>query len=138
MIRTGRVVDVKDGLLNVCFNRPEACDHCGGCTGQKHETLVTLKGNAPLGSMVDVDMPAKQVFKASLLAYVVPMVLLFLGLWLGTMLFKNEVLAALLGIGCMALSFGILKLVEKTLKQKRNWQPYIVAVHEEGETTSWN
>ena len=58
MIRTGRVVDGNDGLLKVCFNRPEACDHCSGCAGQKHETLVTITGDAPLGSMVDVDMPA--------------------------------------------------------------------------------
>ncbi len=135
MIRTGRVVDVNDGLVNVCFNRPEACDHCSGCAGQKHETLVTLKGDAPLGSMVDVDMPARQVFKASLLAYVVPMVLLFLGLWLGTLIFKNEASAALLGIGCMAVSYGILKLIEQKLQQKRNWQPHIVAIHEEGEIT---
>lgn len=133
MIRTGRVVDVKNGLVNVCFNRPEACDHCSGCAGQKHETLVTITGDAPLGSMVDVDMPARQVFKASLLAYVVPMVLLFLGLWLGTLIFKNEALSALFGIGCMAVSYGILKLVEQKLQQRHNWQPHIVAVHEEGE-----
>lgn len=134
MIRTGRVVDGNDGLLKVCFNRPEACDHCSGCAGQKHETLVTLKGDAPLGSTVDVQMPAKQVFKASLLAYVVPMVLLFLGLWLGMHLLKSEVIAALLGIGCMGLSYGILRLIEAKLQKKNNWQPYIVAVHEEGET----
>lgn len=133
MIRTGRVVDVKDGVVNVCFNRPEACDHCSGCAGQKHETLVSIKGDAPLGSTVDVDMPAKQVFKASLLAYVVPMVLLFLGLWLGTLIFHNEALAALLGVSCMAVSYIILKAIEKTLQKKNNWQPHIVAVHEEGE-----
>lgn len=133
MIRTGRVVDSMDGRVEVCFNRPEACDHCGGCTGQKHKTLVSLRGDAPLGSTVDVEMPATQVFKASLLAYAVPMILLFAGLALGMVLFKNEGLAALTGIVCMALAYAFLRFTEKHLQKKRNWQPYIVAVHEEGE-----
>lgn len=133
MIRTGRVVESMDGRVEVCFNRPEACDHCSGCAGQKHKTLVTLKGNAPLGSTVDVEMPAKQVFKASVLAYVVPMLLLFAGLALGMAVFKNEGLAALTGLVCMGLSWAILRYTEKYLQKKRNWQPYIVAIHEEGE-----
>lgn len=133
MIRTGRVVSAMDGQIEVCFNRPEACDHCGGCTGQKHKTLVTMQGDAPLGSLVDVEMPARQVFKASVLAYAVPMALLIIGLAIGIWVFKNERLAALLGIGCMALSWGILHLTEKKLQQKKAWQPHIVSVHEEGE-----
>lgn len=133
MIRTGRVVNALDGQIEVCFNRPEACDHCGGCTGQKHKTLVTLQGDAPLGSMVDVEMPARQVFKASILAYVIPMVLLFAGLLAGMWLFKSEMPAALMGLACMALSWGILHLTERKLQRKKNWQPRIVSVHKEGE-----
>lgn len=133
MIRTGRVVEVRDGVLEVCFNRPEACDHCNGCAGQKHKTLVSIKGDAPLGSTVDVQMPATQVFKASVLAYGLPIVLLILGLLIGMTVFNSESIAALLGIGSMALSWGALRLMEGYLQKKRNWQPYIVAVHEEGE-----
>lgn len=133
MIRTGRVVSVLNGQLEICFNRPEACEHCGGCTGQKHKTLVTLKGEAPLGSLVDVQMPAAQVFKASLLAYAVPIVLLFLGLWLGAELFNSEALAAVTGLVCMVCAWGILRVVEKQLQKKNSWQPYIVAIHKEGE-----
>lgn len=133
MIRTGRVVEAMDGQIEVCFNRPEACDHCGGCAGQKHKTLVSIQGDAPLGSLVDVEMPARQVFKASVLAYVVPMVLLFAGLALGMAVFQNELISAVVGIVCMGLSWGILHMTEKYLQKKRNWQPHIVAVHKEGE-----
>lgn len=132
MIRTGRVVEIREGQVEVCFNRPEACEHCGGCTGQKHKTLVTIREEAPLGSLVDVEMPAKQVFKASLLAYAIPIALLLLGLAVGMMLFKSEGGAALFGILCMALSWGILRLTEKLLQKKHSWQPHIVAIHEEG------
>lgn len=138
MIRTGKVVDVQEEKVFVCFHRPEACDHCNGCAGQKHETLVSIEGQAPLGSTVDVQMPAKQVFKASLLAYAIPIALLFAGLALGMVLFEQEGIAAALGLGCMALTYLLLRFIEQYLQKKHNWQPHIVAIHEEGETVSWN
>lgn len=133
MIRTGKVVSALDGQVEVCFHRPEACDHCSGCAGQKHKTLVTMKGDAPLGSTVDVEMPARQVFKASVLAYVVPMALLIAGIFLGMTLLQSEAAAAGIGIGCMVLGWLFLHLIEKHLQKKRNWQPHIVAIRQEGE-----
>lgn len=133
MIRTGRVVTAENGQVEVCFHRPEACEHCGGCGGQKHETLVSFPGDAPLGSMVDVEMPARQVFKASVLAYVLPIALMFVGLVVGMLLFESEALAALLGLGCMGLSYLLLRFTERYLQKKHNWQPHIVAIHQEGE-----
>ena len=133
MVRTGKVVSVQGEQLEVCFERPEACAHCGACTGQKHHTLVSLRGDAPMGSIVDVEMPDKQVLKASMLAYVVPLLLLLLGLWLGSLLFRSELWGALCGILLMALSWVILRWTERRMQQKRIWQPHIVAVHEEGE-----
>ena len=76
MLRTGRVVSARDGELEVCFERPEACAHCGACAGQPHESLVRIPGDAPVGRWIDVDMPEGQVLKASLLAYVIPLVML--------------------------------------------------------------
>lgn len=133
MIRTGRVVTARNGQVEVCFHRPEACEHCGGCGGQKHETFVAFPGDAPLGSMVDVEMPARQVFKASVLAYAIPIILLIAGLFMGMLLFRNEALAALLGLGCMGLSYLALRFTERHLQQKHNWQPHIIAIHQEGE-----
>lgn len=133
MLRTGKVVAAQGGELEVCFERPEACAHCGACGGQKEETLVKIPGDVPVGRWIDVDMPEGQVLKASLLAYVLPLVMLLAGLALGSVLFEKEALWAVTGIGCMGLSWLILHIIEKNMRRKDKWQPKIVNVHGEGE-----
>ena len=132
MLRTGRVVSARDGELEVCFERPEACAHCGACGGQKEKTLVKLSGDVPVGRWIDVDMPEGQVLKASLLAYVIPLVMLLAGLWLGSLLFAQEALWAVAGIVCMLLSWFVLRLLDRRVRNRGPWQPRIVKVHEEG------
>ena len=136
MLRTGKVVAASGGELEVCFERPEACAHCGACGGQKEETLVKIPGSVPVGRWIDVDMPEKQVLKASALAYVLPLLMLLGGLALGSVLFAQEALWAVTGIACMGLSWLLLRLLEKQLRRRDIWQPKSVAVHEEGEIPS--
>ena len=131
MLRTGRVVNAKDGILEVCFERPEMCAHCGGCAGQPRESLVKIPGDAPVGRRIDVDMPEGQVLKASALAYVIPLVMLLLGLWIGSLLFEKEAFAALTGIGCMLLSWFLLRWVDAAVKKRGGWSPRIVTVYDE-------
>ncbi len=133
MLRTGKVVAASGGELEVCFERPEACAHCGKCFGQKEKTLVKLPGDVPVGRWIDVDMPEGQVLKASALAYVLPLVMLLGGLALGSVLFSQEALWAVTGILCMGLSWVILRLIDKRMKGRDVWQPKIVNVHAEGE-----
>ena len=132
MLRTGKVVAAQGGTLEVCFERPEACAHCRACGGQKEETLVKIPGDVPVGRWIDVDMPEKQVLKASVLAYVLPLALLLAGLALGSALFEQEAMWAVTGIVCMGLAWVILHVIEKRMKRRNVWQPKIVNVHEEG------
>ena len=133
MLRTGKVVSAGNGELEVCFERPEACAHCGACGGQKEETLVKIPGDAPVGRWIDVDMPEGQVLKASVLAYMLPLVMLLAGLALGSVLFSQEALWAVVGIACMGLSWLVLRLIEKRMRRQEKWRPKIVFVHGEGE-----
>ena len=133
MLRTGKVVAASGGELEVCFERPEACAHCGACAGQKEKTLARIHGDVPAGRWIEVDMPETQVLKASVLAYVLPLVMLLAGLALGSLLFSQEALWAVTGILCMGLSWLILRLIEKRMKQKDVWQPKIVNVYGDGE-----
>ena len=138
MVRTGKVVDARRGMLKVCFERPEACQHCNACSGQKHHTLTKIPGDAPVGSFVDVEMPQGQVLKASLLAYAVPAVLLIAGIAVGLTVLKNEAAAALLGVGMMGASYLLLRFLEKRLGRDPKWRPRVIAVREEGEKQDGN
>lgn len=133
MQKTGRVISSEKGQVEVCFERPEACARCGACAGQKHHTLVKIPGEAPVGSRVDVEMPSQQVVKASLLGYVLPLMMLLLGMALGTVFFDNEGLWALMGLIFMGLSWLILRMAEKKMRKRSIWQPKILAIHEEGD-----
>lgn len=134
MLRSGKVVAAENGVLEVCFERPEACAHCGQCGGQKEETFVKIPGSAPVGRWIDVDMPEGKVLKASMLAYVMPLLMLLGGLALGSVLFEKEIFWALTGVVCMGVSWLILRLIEKRMKQKSVWQPKVVKVYGEDET----
>ncbi len=132
MIRTGKVVSAGNGELQVCFERPEACAHCQAC-GEAHESLVAIPGSAPVGSRIDVDMPEKQVLKASFLAYVIPLAMLLAGIAAGGAVFRSDAGAAVCGIACMGLSWFVLRLLDKRVKQNAAWRPTIIAVHEKEE-----
>ena len=134
MLRTGKVIAARGGELEVCFERPEACARCGACAGQKEKTLVKIPGDVPVGRWIGVDMPEGQVLKASVLAYVIPLLMLLGGIALGSALFREEVLWAVCGVASMGLSWVFLRFVDKRMKRRDIWQPKIVRVYAEGET----
>lgn len=129
MIRVGTVVQAQGENLQVCFNRLEACDSCGMCDAGKRDTVVTLQGKAQVGDTVEVEMPDAKVLKTSAMAYLIPLVGLIAGLWLGSLLFADKELQVL-GIGVIGLAAGLLlvKLLDITLGKKAAWQPKIIAV----------
>jgi len=133
MLQVGRVIGAEKGFLEICFDRPEACQHCGGCGGSKHHATVKIPGSAPIGSQIAVEMPERKILRASFLAYVVPLAMLLLGIALGMLIFDQEPLWAACGFALMAASYLVLKAIEKTVGNRPGWRPEIIAVYEEGE-----
>ena len=128
MIKTGKVVSCDNGSVRVCFERPEACAKCGQC-GDIKETLVTLKGSAVPGDMVEVFLPEGQLLKYTLAAYIIPLSGLLLGLFLGKLLFDNET-----GEIIAALCLGILTAIpvimyDRRVQKNGKGVPRIVRVH---------
>ena len=59
MERTGFVKEKKGDTLSVCFERPEACEGCRGCSKGllPKKELLTVFGKAEIGDEVVVRMP---------------------------------------------------------------------------------
>ncbi len=133
MKRPGEVTQARNGMLQVTFCRPDACQSCGACEGGKKEHVIWVRGEAKVGDIAVVDMPDRTVVRASLIAYGVPLVFLLLGLVLGSALFPGNDLAAALG-ACIGLggSLLVLKLTEKFRAGKPGWTPELVDVLEKG------
>ena len=130
MVRPGQVVTLEKDRIMVKFTRLSACKGCGGCiASMKKESLIPIRGTAQPGEYVAIEMPDAHVVKASLLMYVLPLAGFLLGLMLGVMLVShNELLIALCGLVGMALSLGILALLDRKLSLRRQWQPQLVGV----------
>ncbi len=127
MEKTGEVIEVKNGQLTVRFERPEACGECHACDGHKHQAMIQVAGDAQVGDSVTVSMPDGQVAKASLLAYIVPLIGLMLGLFVGWT-FGGDIPAVIGAAAGLVLSFGILRLLDGRLRGSAQWMPRLVAV----------
>lgn len=121
MTEYGEVVDIKDGVAFVKFHRTSACGKCGACglLSNQNEIVVEMANelNASVGEYVSVQITMKKALKASAIAYIVPLIMLILGVAFGWLLsavwgvFANtDVTMAICGIIFVILSFLLLKL----------------------------
>ncbi len=134
MKRPGEVTQVRNGMLQVTFCRPDACHSCGACEGGKKEHVIWVRGEAQVGDIAVVDMPDSTVIRASFIAYGMPLVCLLLGLIAGNLLFPGKDLAAALGAAAgLVISLAVLKGTEKYRSGKPGWTPELVDVLAKGE-----
>jgi len=117
----GQVVDIKGDIAHVKFMRTSACGKCRACgmLSTQNEIVVQVKNeyDAAMGDMVAVSIRMKKAMGASVLAYVFPLLMLILGVFVGWLLadvwhvFSNtDTTMALCGIIFAVLSFFLLKL----------------------------
>lgn len=138
MTQNGLVVEKEEGRVLVAFDRPEACANCGACL-RKNCTRTWIEGEAEVGDMVDVEMPAARVVGASALAYLLPLAGLVAGLFIGSALYEpmgvgmpKDFFTALCGLLTLAIAaFGVWR-VDKRLRRKQSWKPQIVRVYKAG------
>jgi sigma-E factor negative regulatory protein RseC len=91
MEQVGQVVDIKDDIAVILVRRHEVCGKCGGCgaaiSGSGNNYLEAINtANAAIGHTVKVSMDSSHVLKASFVVYIVPMIALLLGIYLGQLL----------------------------------------------------
>ncbi len=137
MEQTGEVVALKDGMLTIRFDRPEACEKCNACDGSKHQALIEIPGQASVGDKVRVAMPDGQVAKASILAYALPLCGLIGGLVVGNALGQSDVSVLIGGVSGLAVSLLLLWVNEKRLKKSAKWRPHLVAVEKSGSSDAY-
>ena len=97
-----------DGTAMVIHVRESACSgdchKCSGCGAAKEAVLFTAENRigAKQGDLVKVESDTGTVLKAAVVLYVLPLVLFFLGYYLGTFLNAGGIVGGLgffLGIG---------------------------------------
>ena len=130
MERIGEVTAIHGEYIQITFCRPADCEKCNACHGGKAQTTLTLKGKANLGDAAVVQMPVKTFMQASAMAYVMPLVALLAGMFIGAALFpaKQDIAGlagALVGLG---VALAALKITEAARRKDPRWQPQLVEI----------
>ena len=109
-----------DGLM-VRILQASACSSCEArklCrSSESKEKLVEVKGHYPtlqVGDQVTLCGSVRQGLRASVLAYVIPLILMLVALFAGTRLW-GEKLGALAALLALALYYGVLFLLKDKL-----------------------
>ena len=119
-----------DGTADVIHVRESACSgdchKCSGC-GAARETVIFTAGNpigARPGDLVRVESSTAPVLKAAVVLYVLPLLLFFLGYWLGTLPGSFGALGGGLGF---VLGLGIVVAYDRLVVNKANIRYTITA-----------
>ena len=127
MKEAGLVTKIEGNTAYLKFNRTSACARCGACgmiAGQNDITVsVDNTLHAALGERVEVHFTTKNALMSSAIAYIFPLIMLFVGVWLGYVIPQDvfpvkDALAAILGIVFAAAAFLVLKLLNPYFKKK--------------------
>lgn len=121
MTEYGEVVEIIDDIARVRFHRTAACEKCGACglRSNQYEIVVEMPNDLGTveGDFVSVNIKEKKAIKATIIAYIFPLIMLFVGVFVGWLLSTvlgvfsdQDITMAVCGIIFAVLSFLLLKL----------------------------
>ncbi len=133
MIKFGQVTayNAETHMATITYIRPDACEKCGGCNTMSQQKTITLKGDCREGDWVRVELPDNRFLSATVMAYVIPLLLFVAGLFLGNALSGGNELWALLGsLAGLALGFCAMRLCDRLISGRPEWTPHIAQVYD--------
>lgn len=143
MNQQGFIIDIVDNrTAKMIMQRHSACASCGKCSKLSSECqdLVVEVDNsigAKKGDRVEVSMESVQVLKATMLAYLVPLIFLLAGTILTYYILDLikfsgpiEVISGVVGLICTGISYLLLRKNDDKFKQSRQYIPRITKIIE--------
>ena len=130
MERLGEVTKVDGKWLEITFCRPADCEKCRACHGGQKSTVLRLKGEAKVGDYAVVSMPEDMIYRASAVAYALPLVGLVTGMMLGEALVPtvNSVGGIVGGLVGLAIPAAVIRLTEGKRQSGGKYQPELVRI----------
>ncbi len=125
----GYVVKTCNNKAVIKIKRSSACgDKCGACSGGCEIPPIKIKvQNDSLfssGDLVEVKMKTKTILQSAFLVYIIPLIMMMIGVLAGMALFRNnnyvnlELVSIIMGMLFLGISHFIIKHIDKTIKDK--------------------
>ena len=126
MTERGVVVKVKGKRATVRFDRRSACDSCHMCAvtrdGMKVEVVIENTLGANVGDFVEVEMAQRFVLTAAVIVYLIPLVLVALGVGIGVVF--SELVQVILAVAGLVVGFVIAFLLDRfVIRKKKGFSP---------------
>jgi len=136
MKENGVIVSKKNDFVVIEVTRSSACgdkcDSCGSnCEKKVMKAEVKNRLNAEIGDSVEVEVADKSILKAGMIVYIMPLVFLSIGVWLGSLVgnslenINGELIGIAMGIVFMAISLLFLKRIDISIKKNSKYQLYM-------------
>ena len=127
MEQIGLVVEVKDDMAIVAVQRHDVCAKCGACgvavSGRGETQLKALnKVNATVGQTVKVTSDTAYVLKASFVVYLLPILALLLGIYVGQQVEGNFAalrMDIILGFAFLLASYLLVRSYDRKAAQQK-------------------
>lgn len=122
----------KRGTAKVVFERKSACDKCGMCLtskGEKMKVYVEVKNTlgAKVGDKVGVTMSDRFVLRAAFIVYLIPVILVGVGLAIFHA-FNDLILLAVIAVGLLlGVAVGI--LADRLIRKKSTFAPSMSGIY---------
>ena len=131
MTECGVVTKVKGNRATVQFDRKSACDSCHMCAvtrdGMKVQIIIENTLGAQVGDIVNVRMGERFVLTAALIVYIIPLVLVGIGVGAGSLL--SELAQVLLAVGGLVVGFVIAFLLDRfVIRKRKGFAPQMVEI----------
>ncbi len=141
MNEVGIVKEVKGDTAYIVFKRKSGCgDNCGHCSGgcSQNFSIVDVKNSlgASKGDKVEVGIGEKSLYKMTALVYGFPLVMLLAGVIFGNSFFSGlglgnpEAYAIILGLLLLAVSYSVLRSVDKKLSKDKDYSLKMIKILE--------
>ena len=132
-IQEGFIVNLDGDLAKIRVAPNADCDNCGSCNMQHMEIVAYNAVNASPGQKVRFTMANDNMIKISLIVFVMPLLSIFAGLYLGYLaaLFTGFNQSALMTAGValfLGAAIAIIYIYDKKYKLNRSNFPQIIEV----------
>ena len=134
----GKIEKIKNQTAVVRIQKSSACNHCqsrGACSVSNRDMLIEVPNDlkAGVGDEVEVSVPEGTLLKLSALVYMLPIMALLAGAFLGTSLGKtlhmNTSLAAIVGgVIFLGIAFYGLMVFDRTRKADNRYSPRMTRI----------
>lgn len=135
MIEKGVIVKIKGDKATVQFDRKSACDKCHMCAvtkdSMKVQVVVKNTLNLNVGDYAAVEMGKRFVLTAAFIVYIIPLVLVGIGIGIGSVI--SEMWQAILALIGLVGGFVISVVLDRVLRKKKGFVPVMVDIPIENE-----